>query len=781
MSGPSNEEQYYLELINDARLDPLGNAARYISSYSPLTAGDAGVQSAISFFGVSGAALLAAYKALQPVAPLAWNDTLGGTALAHNQAMIAADDQQHQLPGELDLGTRITNAGYTGWNALGENIYAYASNTLFGHAGFMIDWGPGQDGMQTPPGHRDNIMSATYTEVGIGVTLESNPATNVGPQLVTEDFGTRRHRFILGVAYSDGDHNAFYTPAEGRGDLTVTLAGNAAASTASGGYALDVTGLGAGTVGFSGGGLAGPASIALQSLSANVKLDVVDGNTLRTSASGTVSGFGRIVALGAGGLSLTAGAGDQTIVGNAGRDTLNGGAGNDTLDGGAGNDIAVYAAARSAATVTHDAAGHKLVIAIPGEGTDAATRIEQFQFADGLYSFNFGAAATVLANFGGAQGWTSDAVNTRRLADVNGDGKLDIVGFGFSAVRVALGNGDGTFQAAKVGVANFGPAQDWDTQDHYPRLLADVNGDGRADIVGFGYGGVFTALGKADGTFADTQAALANFGGQLGWTSQNVNLRLVADVNGDGKADILGFGFSAVRVALGNGDGTFQAAKIGIADFGPSLGWTNQDQYSRQLADVNGDGKLDLVGFGGGAVFTALGNGDGTFQASHIALADMSTALGWTSQSAFPRTMADVNGDGRADIVGFGYGGASVALARADGTFDAASLAVAGFGTAQGWTSQDATPRYLTDINHDGKLDILGFGPDGTAIAYGNGDGTFSAVSKDLANFGNTQGWTSNDANPHLVADLNGDGLPDVLGFAFAGVKVAMNQWDVVL
>jgi len=506
------------------------------------------------------------------------------------------------------------------------------------------------------------------------------------------------------------------------------------------------------------------------------------GNIVNNLTLGTANHAGRyFLGGGSGNDNLNGSDGIETLTGNDGNDTLNGGAGNDALDGSAGRDVAVYAATRANATVTHDALTHVWTVASAADGTDTVKNVEQYQFADGLYSFQFATATNVLANFGGQQGWTSQATNQRLLADVNGDGKADIVGFGFSAVRVALGNGDGTFQAAKVGISNYGPAQDWDTQDHYPRLLADVNGDGRADIVAFGYAGTFVSFGQADGTFGAKQLGIANFGGQLGWNSQNVNLRLVADVNGDGKADILGFGFSAVRVALGNGDGTFQAAKIGIADFGPSLGWANQDQYSRQLADVNGDGKLDLVGFGGAAVFTALGNGDGTFQASHIALADMSTALGWTSQSAFPRVMADVNGDGRADIVGFGYGGASVALARADGTFNAASLAVAGFGTAQGWTSQDATPRQLADLNHDGKLDILGFGPDGTAIAYGNGDGTFSAVSKDLANFGNAQGWTSNDNNLHQIADLNGDGLPDVLGFAFAGVKVAMNQGDVVL
>jgi hypothetical protein len=47
MSGPTNEEQFYLELINDARLDPMGDAAKYLTSYSPLTSSDPDIQKAL--------------------------------------------------------------------------------------------------------------------------------------------------------------------------------------------------------------------------------------------------------------------------------------------------------------------------------------------------------------------------------------------------------------------------------------------------------------------------------------------------------------------------------------------------------------------------------------------------------------------------------------------------------------------------------------------------------------------------------------------------------------
>ena len=82
-------EQLFLELINSARLDPLGNAARYISDYAPLTSGNSDIQSALNYFGVNGSLLLQQFSALVPVQPLAFNDALAAAARAHNVAMLS--------------------------------------------------------------------------------------------------------------------------------------------------------------------------------------------------------------------------------------------------------------------------------------------------------------------------------------------------------------------------------------------------------------------------------------------------------------------------------------------------------------------------------------------------------------------------------------------------------------------------------------------------------------------------------------------------------------------
>ena len=204
----------------------------------------------------------------------------------------------------------------------------------------------------------------------------------------------------------------------------------------------------------------------------------------------------------------------------------------------------------------------------------------------------------------------------------------------------------------------------WVSQDLYPRTLGDVNGDGRADIVGFGAAGAYTALGHADGTFAAPFLGLNGFGAAAGgWVSQDLYPRALGDVNGDGRADIVGFGSTGGYTALGQADGTFAAPILGRIGFGAGVaggGWVSQDLYPRTLGDVNGDGNADIIGFGSAGAYTALGQADGTFVSPVLSLdnfGNSAAAGGWTSENTYPRFAADVTGDLLADLVGFGAAG----------------------------------------------------------------------------------------------------------------------------
>ncbi len=407
------------------------------------------------------------------------------------------------------------------------------------------------------------------------------------------------------------------------------------------------------------------------------------------------------------------------VLGGDGDDNFTGGLGDDRLDGGAGLDTAHYAASRASATITRSADG-SITVATSDGGTDTLIGIERISFA----------------------------------------------GTDYSVSRYA--------EPGPVRLENFAPdAGGWRTQDQFPRLMADINGDGRADVIGFGQAGVMAALAGANGTFGDPVLVLANFGWDQGWTSFGQFHRVAADVNGDGRDDLIGFGTFGVQVSLSGGNGSFATPQLGSADFNPASGWRSQDGFARMAGDVNGDGFADILGFGSAGTLVSLGDGTGRFGMARLVLDDFGVNQGWSSANLFHRELGDVNGDGRTDIIGFGAAGTLVSLGQADGSFAEPLLALQNFGQAQGWRTQDEFARAVADINGDGRDDIIGFGTAGMFIALGQSDGRFGPATFELAQFGRDQGWTSDNLFRRELADVNGDGRADVVGFGLNGIYIA--------
>jgi hypothetical protein len=126
-----------------------------------------------------------------------------------------------------------------------------------------------------------------------------------------------------------------------------------------------------------------------------------------------------------------------------------------------------------------------------------------------------------------------------------------------------------------------------------------------ADIVGFGQAGIYVSLATAGGHFAMPTFELAAFGVNAGdWTSADLFPRELADVNADGRADIVGFGADGVFVALATGGGHFASPTFQLSAYAPNAGgWSSANTYPRELADITGDGKADIVGFGQAGVW----------------------------------------------------------------------------------------------------------------------------------------------------------------------------------
>lgn len=230
MLQPTSKEQYLLELANRFRLNPTAEYDLLLED--PF---NADILEALGFFGVDRDVLAAQFAQLQAAQPLAWSEQLYAAATGHSQQMISADEQSHRVAGEAALATRVSSAGDLVYEDVSENIFAFSESPLYAHAAFAIDWGDDESdrdpetygtGIQTPALHRLNLLNNSFREAGFSIIEERNPATDVGPEVVTQNFGDRTlngEAWLLGVAFRDLDDDDFYSVGEGLGGVTVNI------------------------------------------------------------------------------------------------------------------------------------------------------------------------------------------------------------------------------------------------------------------------------------------------------------------------------------------------------------------------------------------------------------------------------------------------------------------------------------------------------------------------------------------------------------------------------
>ena len=351
-----------------------------------------------------------------------------------------------------------------------------------------------------------------------------------------------------------------------------------------------------------------------------------------------------------------------------------------------------------------------------------------------------------------------------QIGDIDGDGRNDLVAATANGVNVSIAQGGGAFAApVAYGLGRVGEL-----------ALADIDGDGSLDIAASvvanglpgGSSGVAILLNDGTGLFSNRGLAVARTGLANGSGPTSLVLR---DLNNDGRIDVaarlLGrfvngaFADSGIGVALGRGDGSFGDAVVSAAgvDLPGSRG-------GLAAGDFDGDGMLDLAavasGFANGGAAPAddgvhllFGNGDGSYRSGPALLADHVPGV-----SARSLAVADLNGDGRLDLVVTRYGGftvdaqddTSVFLGNGDGSFAAPLSFDGGIVPAE---------LKLVDMDADGKLDLLireaAFDDQtgGLNIYLGRGDGSV----------GPRQRYFAGDSRSLAAGDVDGDGRIDVV------------------
>ncbi|MBL8212186.1 MAG: VCBS repeat-containing protein, partial [Bryobacterales bacterium] len=333
--------------------------------------------------------------------------------------------------------------------------------------------------------------------------------------------------------------------------------------------------------------------------------------------------------------------------------------------------------------------------------------------------------------------------------DFNDDGNPDLVlGTGHpdalhpnpTSVTILYGRGDGTFRAAPVVPATHTPGA---------MAAADFNNDRRIDLITAGRlgGPAVLSLARPGGGFQ----APVNLPGPAAF----YNWIATIDHNGDSRPDVVATDGKLLALWLGNGDGTFQARVTATATTG------SLNAQTAALGNLNGDSRSDaVVAFGDRAATTGmpsavsvlLSTGNTTFAAP---------SLQQTGLNTVSLALADINADGRQDLVAANYGyratsstttptpcSVTVHLGRGDGSFQSATAYTVGV---------HPSAVSLQDVNKDGKPDLTVATVESdlarVAVLLGRGDGTFQTARNSIL---------FSQARRLLFDDFDGDGAWDL-------------------
>jgi len=315
---------------------------------------------------------------------------------------------------------------------------------------------------------------------------------------------------------------------------------------------------------------------------------------------------------------------------------------------------------------------------------------------------------------------------------------------------------------------------------------SDLNGDELTDICGVNETGVHCALNGGGIPFGETVPWTELFGDintPSGWWFEPDNHMTIRfpDIDGNGVADVCGRSDYGIVCAYGTGDGFYPYSSWWIETplFSNYDGWhLDPRRYgSIRFIDINGDGRDDVCGreATGFSCYASTGNGFDLNYPTHFGFTDSA----WGTQDAWVTlAFVDVNGDRLPDVCGRHPSGIVCAENYGYG-FQSERLWTSDFGNAQGWQTSPAlysTIRF-PDVNGDGLADVCGRYFDGIRCAFNSGFGTFYPATLWSDSFSDADGWSTGAEYYSTIqyVDVTGDGKADVCGRDADGIVCAVN------